>query len=165
MFCPDPLSTLHSDILLALPLPHPTPPFCVYFYIKYTIHFFYPAAYKCTINELVVCNHRMRPKANSEPLLTCQPLILYDSATPQPKPHPATHLSLSDETKRKRRGNKSFTCQTVTCLNKYITAPTGCYHPQVSVFGSYRHVGATWKYLLTCSPQKTPKSIVAVYLL
>ncbi len=59
------------------------------FYTNYTIHF-YLAAYKCTIKELVVCNHRMWPKANSEQLPTCQPLILYDSATPQPNPPPTT---------------------------------------------------------------------------
>lgn len=67
---------------------HPSSPFPVYFYIKHTIHF-YPAAYKCTINKLVVCNHRMWPKANSEQMLTCQPCDpiwqRHSSAAPMPQ--------------------------------------------------------------------------------
>lgn len=87
------LSQLFFFFFLTLLLPslfwHPSSPFPVYFYIKHTNHF-YPAAYKCTINELVVCNHRMWPKANSEQLLMCQPSDpiwqCHSSAVPTPQP-------------------------------------------------------------------------------
>ena len=138
----------------ALPLFTPNPVLLDLFLTSSIQSIFHPAAYKRAIKELVVCNHRMWPKASREQLSTCQPLILYDKLRSSTKPPTHTHTP-SDEANRKGRGSKSFPCQTVTCLNQSKTSRAGCSHPEVRpllcLLGSCRHVGATWKYLRTCS--------------
>lgn len=124
--------TFRFIIYAVLPLLHPTPPFVVYFYIKFTIHF-YLAAYKCTIKELVVCNHRMWHKANSEQLLTCQLVTLHDSTTPQlnptplPPPNPPKWWNKQEE-ERKQVIHKSDTNLSQQIHNRSHWV-LGCNHP------------------------------------
>lgn len=111
MLNPDPLylRTFHPDVLLcklhcASSFTHNSSFLGLFLYHVYNP--FYLAAYKCTIKKCVVCNHRMWPKANSEQLLTCQTLILYDSATPQlnstilPPPHPPECWNKQEEERK-----------------------------------------------------------------
>lgn len=118
----------------------PRPSFLGLFLHQVSNPFFVMTSYKCAIKELVVCNHRMWPTVNScwrVSLWSCMPAPLLNQTPPTPQPE--WWDQQEEERKQVIHMSDSNLPQQIHSCSHWVLPCS------LHLFGSYRHVGVSWK--------------------